>query len=225
VKLSSKRYHTINANIKPPSYQPQIPPNRWTQLSHRRLQAHPSTLTNSNTLIAAPLPPWLTKFPPILERFEALGVFSGTKHGGPNHVLVNEYKAGEGIMRHEDGAAYEPVVATVSLGGSVCLELWDKDLESAEDGSALGKSARWRILQEPGSLLVTKGEAYGCLLHGISDIAKDEGLSEETVINWSLLGSSEKFTDGVNERTTRISLTYRDVTKVSTIGMGILGRK
>jgi alkylated DNA repair protein alkB family protein 6 len=159
-----------------------------------------------------------------LDRFEDYGVFYDTKHEGPNHVLVNEYKAGEGIMRHEDGAAYEPVVATISLGGSICLELWDKEVETDQD-EEVKRLPRWRILQEPGSLLVTKGEAYGCLLHGISDVAKDENLSMQTIVNWSLLGNPEKFANGINERSTRVSLTYRDVTKVSKIGMGILGRK
>ena len=35
-----------------------------------------------------------------------------------NHVLVNEYKPGDGIMPHTDGPAYVPIVATITTGGA-----------------------------------------------------------------------------------------------------------
>jgi len=158
---------------------------------------------------------------------KGLGVFEGTKHGGYNHVLINEYRAGEGIMPHEDGPAYEPVVATISLGGSIVLDVYEKKSEEnsedrdEDDGPAVGGDVhgrnefRWRILQEPGSLLVTKGEAYRTLLHGISSITSDENLGPETIANWALLGDAEPFLGGVNERTTRVSLTFRDVTRTT----------
>jgi alkylated DNA repair protein alkB family protein 6 len=163
--------------------------------------------------------------------------------------LINEYKAGEGIMPHEDGPAYATVVATVSLAGSIVLDLYEKvtghsrqDSMSKEDMNGEdGKEERnveeiekdeqgrpiptWRILQEPGSLLVTTGEAYEALLHGISPITRDAGLGPDTVANWELLGEKERFADGVNERETRISLTYRDVLKVSKISIGMLGKR
>jgi alkylated DNA repair protein alkB homolog 6 len=204
----------------------QIPSRRWTQVSGRRVQAHPSILAKGNILISSPLPDWLTANPPILERFEKLGVFAGTKHRHPNHVLVNEYLPGQGIMPHEDGAAYSPVVATVSLGGSIVLDIKEKPItESAAGGESEVREPRaWRILQEPGSLLVTVREAYTSLLHGISYIIEDTELGPETVANWSLLQNAEAFSNGVNHRQTRISLTYRDVLKVSKLG-GILGRK
>jgi alkylated DNA repair protein alkB family protein 6 len=151
-------------------------------------------------------------------------VFKDTKHAAPNHVLINEYKAGEGIMPHEDGAAYSPVVATVSLCASLVLDVWEKRKEG-DDGPGEKDKASLRILQEPGSLLITTGEAYTSLLHGISPITEDIDLREETVVNWNLLGDKAKFEGGVNERGTRISLTYRDVLKVSKVGIGILGRR
>ncbi|KAE8849938.1 hypothetical protein PTNB85_00354 [Pyrenophora teres f. teres] len=147
-----------------------IPANRWTHLTHRRLQAVPSTLTKSNTLLAAPLPNYLTH--PIVKRFEEYSIFAHTPHQQPNHVLVNEYRAGEGIMPHEDGDA-----------------------------------------------------AYRELMHGISSVEIDEGLGEESVANWSLLGDREVLLrqGGRNVRGTRVSLTYRDVLKVSTAASKILG--
>ncbi|KAF9636971.1 Oxoglutarate/iron-dependent oxygenase [Lasiodiplodia theobromae] len=209
-----------------------LPPNRWTVLSHRRLQAHPSTLTANNTLLAAPLPPYLTTSPtPILEHFEKLGIFKDTPHGAPNHCLVNEYRRGEGIMPHEDGAAYAPIVATVSLGGTVVLEVTSKSVWEANKKEADqqdeepvaekdGSQTKWRIVCEPRSLLVTTGSAYTTTLHGIPPVAIDPDLGPGTVANWSLLGNPQQYVeaDGKNERGTRVSLTYRDVLKVSKAG-------
>jgi alkylated DNA repair protein alkB family protein 6 len=199
---------------------PQIPANRWTQLSKRRLQAHPSTLSKSNTLIAAPLPDYLTTFPAIRERFKQLGIFEHTKHGEANHVLINEYNPGEGIMPHEDGAAYAPVVATISLSAPIVLDIYEK----GADGQAQ-RAIKYRILQEPGSLLVTTAEAYENLLHGISPNMRDENLN--AVVNWELLGDKKRFElmeGGAYERATRVSLTYRDVLKVSK-AIGFLGKR
>ncbi|VZI05093.1 unnamed protein product [Fusarium fujikuroi] len=146
-------------------------------------------------------------------------------HKKPNHVLINEYPPGIGIMPHKlsfhqvihpifsfDGAAYWPVVATVSLGASLCLNLH----RSKEDG-ALDPEPAWRILQEPRSLLITTGELYTDYLHGIADIEEDVDLSAETVANWDLLGSPGVYANGRNIRQTRTSLTYRDVLQVSKV--------
>ncbi|KAJ8117539.1 hypothetical protein OPT61_g1297 [Boeremia exigua] len=168
-----------------------IPAQRWVNLSHRRLQAHPSTLTKSNTLLASPLPAYLVN--PVIPRFEDLGIFEHTLHQQPNHVLINEYKPGEGIMPHEDGKAYASVVATVSLGGSVCLSLTSKSRpeETVGEGNEQWDD-KWkvptRIMQEPRSLLITTGPAYESLLHGVDAVEVDEGLNADTVANWSLLG-------------------------------------
>lgn len=114
------------------------------------------------------------------------------------------------IISLQDGAAYWPVVCTVSLGASLCLNLH----RSKEDG-ALDPDPAWRILQEPRSLLITTDELYTDHLHGIADVEEDVDLSTETVANWSLLRDPSAFEDGRNERQTRTSLTYRDVLQVS----------
>ncbi|KAF2875572.1 hypothetical protein BDV95DRAFT_626116 [Massariosphaeria phaeospora] len=240
-----------------------IPAQRWVTLSHRRLQAHPSTLTKNNTLLGAHLPPYLVN--PVIDRFRTLEIFKDTPHKQPNHVLINEYKPGEGIMPHEDGGAYAHVVATVSLGAPICLEITQKPSSNETDGvssndqsigsdEALAKvedSTRnttmegevqdvantlnqqsvpqykypTRILQEPRSLLLTTGPAYRDLLHGISPVEVDEDLNAETVANWNLLAEPHVFEEagGRNERGTRISLTYRDVLKVSSAANKVLG--
>jgi alkylated DNA repair protein alkB family protein 6 len=206
----------------------QIPAQRWINLSHRRLQAHPSTLTKNNTLLASPLPTYLIN--PIIPRFKDLGIFDHTPHQQPNHVLINEYKPGEGIMPHEDGRAYASVVATVSLGGTVCLNLMPKPISEDGDREEEGNGERkWkvptRVLQEPRSLLITTGEAYDSLLHGVDAVEIDEDLNDDTVANWSLLENRHLIEEasGQNVRETRISLTYRDVLKVSSAASKVLG--
>lgn len=116
-------------------------------------------------------------------------------------------------MPHKDGSAYHPVVCTVSLGTSLCLNIY----RSKEDG-ALDPEPAYRILQEPRSLLITTDQLYGDFLHGIADIEQDTDLRAQTVVNWDMLRAPEVFTNGLNQRATRTSLTYRDVLKVSKLG-------
>ncbi|CAJ2509872.1 Uu.00g057720.m01.CDS01 [Anthostomella pinea] len=204
------------------------PKPRWKQLTHRRLQTWPSDLVN-NKLIDAPLPAWLEE--PIVSRLTSLrlgpasessNIFGHSPHLKPNHVLINEYPAGVGIMPHKDGAAYHPVVCTVSLGASICL-----DIHKTKDDGTLDQAPAWRILQEPRSLLITTSDLYTGYLHGIADITEDVELSDDTVANWTLLRSGASFQEGRNVRQTRTSLTYRDVMNVSKLGskLGMFRKK
>jgi alkylated DNA repair protein alkB homolog 6 len=189
------------------------PLSRWTKLSHRRLLSIPGPLTGTkrDTLIAAPLPAYLVET--ILSRFASLEIFSESPHHAPNHVLINEYTPGQGIMPHEDGPAYFPVTATVSLGSAIVLDIYEKNGQGERE-----ITAKWRILQEPRSLLVTSGNMYRDTLHGIAEVQSDEELNSESIANWSLLGSTETFANGISERKARTSLTYRDVIKVASVG-------
>lgn len=167
----------------------------------------------------------------MIPRFKDLGIFNHTLHQQPNHVLINEYKPGEGIMPHEDGKAYASVVATVSLGGSVCLSLTPKSSSKGANREEMeeNEGEQWklptRIFQEPRSLLITTGRAYESLLHGVDAVDVDENLNAETVANWSLLDDPKVFEEagGRNRRGTRISLTYRDVLKVSSAASKVFG--
>ncbi|EKD20517.1 uncharacterized protein L3040_004194 [Drepanopeziza brunnea f. sp. 'multigermtubi'] len=199
------------------------PKPRWKHLSKRRLQTWPSDLTKNNALLDSPLPNWLAN--PITARLLSCPIssenqnhiFSNSPHKRPNHVLINEYLRGQGIMPHKDGSAYHPVVCTVSLGASLCLDIYG----SNEDG-ATELEPRWKILQEPRSLLITTGELYTDFLHGIANVDEDLNIGPNTVANWDLLRDPEAFKDGCNVRQTRTSLTYRDVLRVSKLG-GQLG--
>jgi alkylated DNA repair protein alkB homolog 6 len=195
------------------------PKPRWKQLSKRRLQAWPSDLTK-NTLLDTPLPKWLVD--PVITRIQSLPltpsdpqnhIFSDSPHSAPNHVLINEYLPGQGIMPHKDGAAYHPVVCTVSLGSSLCLEVY-----GTKDDGTIENEPKSKILQEPRSLLITTSQIYTDHLHGIAEIDEEVNLGPTTVSNWELLRSTDEIKDGRLQRLPRTSLTYRDVIKVSKLG-------
>ncbi|GLC61181.1 hypothetical protein PLESTB_001728400 [Pleodorina starrii] len=105
---------------------------KWVQLSGRRLQ-NLGGVVHAKGLIPAPLPSWLQ---PLLGRLAEEGGEGGL-YGGqpPNHVLVNSYMPGEGIMPHEDGPAYHPVVAILSLGAPAVLRFRRKP--KPEDDSSV----------------------------------------------------------------------------------------
>lgn len=192
-----------------------IPAHRWTKLANRRLLSLPSPLTGKardTLLLSAPLPAYLTEG--ILPGLGELGIFKDSSHGAPNHVLVNEYLPAQGIMSHEDGPAYHPVTATVSLGSPTVLDIYAKSVRTDRDA----ERNHWRILQEPGSLLITMRGCYEGTLHGIAEVEVDEDLGEDTIANWGLLRDRERFRERRNIRGTRVSLTYRDVKK--TVQMG-----
>ncbi|KAL8682340.1 MAG: hypothetical protein Q9186_001616 [Xanthomendoza sp. 1 TL-2023] len=208
-----------------------VPLPTWRHLSHRRLQAHPSPLTPSNTLLAAALPPWLQD--PIIPRLTSIpmtedddrehNIFTHTPHQAPNHCLINEYTPGQGIHPHEDGAAYHPVVATISLGAPIVLDIYHK----SNAGTSSDRQPVYRVLQEPGSLLISNGEMYTEHLHGIAEVEVDENLHGRVggVVNWDMLSAEwqERFNreGGKWKRGTRVSLTFRDVRKVKSLGKGL----
>ena len=130
------------------------PMRQWKTLTRRRLQVYPSSLTANNTLLAAPLPTWLIT--PIISRLQQIPlardtgktttdhIFNSSPHKAPNHVLINEYEPGQGIMPHQDGSAYWPTVATVSLASATVLNIYAKD-----DNGNGERRLKWSLLQEP----------------------------------------------------------------------------
>ncbi|KAG2431207.1 hypothetical protein HXX76_009735 [Chlamydomonas incerta] len=125
----------------------------------------------------------------------------GTLYGGrpPNHVLVNSYMPGEGIMPHEDGPAYHPAVAILSLGGPAVLRFSRKRREEGqEEGQGAGSGSSGSssgggssgyvasVLLLPRSLVVFSGEAFTDCLHSIQEV--HEELIDESVANLHLCG-------------------------------------
>ncbi|KAG8898410.1 hypothetical protein FRB99_007453 [Tulasnella sp. 403] len=251
----------------------EVPKTAWKNLSRRRLQTYGGEIAKpSNVLLPSPLPAFLTHFPDLVSRIEAIGVFTNSKHGKPNHVLVNEYEPGQGIMPHEDGPSYYPTVATISLGSHTVVHYYryvdissgpseppsgsaeietlsqagtmENQVNEGHRGRSIDPSPVLSLLLEPRSLVITTKELYTEHLHGISEIEVDKfpphgqtpppevALADDVatpetrdampvfVANWSMLGSSDlkqRLGEGGSlSRSTRVSLTFRDVEKVMT---------
>ncbi|XP_075393404.1 putative RNA/DNA demethylase ALKBH6 isoform X4 [Tenrec ecaudatus] len=140
------------------------PKPKWTQLSGRKLQNW-GGLPHPRGMVPERLPPWLQRY---VDKVSDLNLFGGLP---ANHVLVNQYLPGEGIMPHEDGPLYYPTISTISLGSHTVLDLYQP--RQAEGDDALEQPRppprpTTSLLLEPRSLLVLRGSAYTCLLHGIA---------------------------------------------------------
>jgi len=200
-------------------------------------------MTKSGKLLKQAMPSFLNKFPDIIGRIRDLGVFKESKIGEPNHVIVNEYLPGQGIMPHEDGPRYHPVVCTISLGSHAVVNYYRYKAQDAQLSTQADQKEE----------LTTQGQSttgsprpidpdpvLSLHLHGISPNTDDKficsegsGLeseaSEVTVDRSSgksgisvanaaqLSGEKEReavLLGGILERGTRVSLTCRSVEEV-----------
>lgn len=134
-----------------------------------------------------------------------------------NHVLVNEYLPGQGIMPHFDGPLFYPTISTISCGSHTVLEFEENNIDNETDEEAASPSQRSKILKfnllvERRSLLILKDDLYTRYRHSISeiesDIVNDDILNLPQCCGPPALG--EKLT-----REKRISLTIRHVPKTS----------
>lgn len=181
---------------------------KWQKVKGRCLQEWGGTLSKRGALIPAPFPSWLQAVVDSVSR--ATGIYGDRP---ANHVLVNKYEPGEGILPHEDGPCYCPAVAILSVGAPTVMRFVAKRTDDPQDG---GGRVVASVLLPPRSLLVFKDEAYTECLHGIDAVAEDVLAGDTTVVNPDAAGGA-----GVLQRTgVRISLTVRRVPK--TLGVGIL---
>jgi len=214
----------------------ETPQLKWKQLSNRRLQTWGGDLTTKNVMIAQALPPFICNYPDLISRITSTGAFDDSPHQRPNHVILNEYCPGQGIMvrdsprhrprahyspnqPHQDGPAYHPVVATLSLGSHTVMHYYD--LPAGEPVLSL--------LLEPRSLVITTQEQYTARAHGIDSVAADR-VGEFVWANVEMVGkgldegaaSSGTPTEGeILPRGTRYSLTFRDVARVMNVSLGL----
>lgn len=140
-----------------------------------------------------PLPPWLCAVGHHLVESAVFPI-------EPNHVLVNEYDPGQGILPHEDGPLYFPQVAIVSLGSGLVLDF-------------LSKHSRERVesvLLQPRSLFIFRDDAYRTYLHTIAERTTD--FIDEKVVNIHSVPNVQ--VGSTIQRTRRVSLTIRIVRKV-----------
>jgi alkylated DNA repair protein alkB family protein 6 len=151
-------------------------------------------------MLQEPIPTWLKE--PVFKKLQSIGVNFGDSPSipaEPNHILVNEYLPGQGIMPHQDGPLYNPIVATVTLNSHSILNFYPHGVEKATN------EPEFSVLLEPRSLFVQTGQLYKTYLHGIAEVTEDY-LAERPPINYdtSLNGT-------LLPRQKRISLTYRHV--------------
>ncbi|XP_011703443.1 PREDICTED: alpha-ketoglutarate-dependent dioxygenase alkB homolog 6 [Wasmannia auropunctata] len=186
-----------------------VPQPKWTQLSHRRLQNW-GGIPHPKGMIAEEIPDWLQRY---IDKVTALNAFE--KGVLPNHVLINEYLSGQGIMAHSDGPLFYPVVTTVSCGSHTLLDFY-KRLETTEQQQP---KLEFSLLLERRSLLVLQKDLYHNYLHSIAERETD-GISGSSIKNLHMC--EEKFTEGeVIKRDTRLSLTIRHVPKTSKLKLKI----
>uniref|UniRef100_A0A8D8NZF0 Alpha-ketoglutarate-dependent dioxygenase alkB homolog 6 n=1 Tax=Culex pipiens TaxID=7175 RepID=A0A8D8NZF0_CULPI len=181
------------------------PKPRWTQLAHRRL-INFGGLPHPKGMIAEEIPSWLLTY---VDRVNQLtGVFEENRKA--NHVLVNEYLPGEGIMAHLDGPLFYPTITTISCGSHTVLEF--QEPRGSDDVEVkLERRLVTKILVQPRSLLILKDAMYEKYLHSIDEINEDT--IDDDIANLSSDGSIKK--GDVLARTKRISLTIRHVPKTS----------
>lgn len=187
-----------------------VPLPKWTQLSNRRLQNW-GGLPHPKGMIAEELPQWLQRY---VNRVENLDIFD--EQHKPNHVLINEYKPGQGIMPHFDGPLFYPTITTISCGSHALLEFCKKQDSDSQTESSQARSTKskkgFSILVEPRSLLVLKDLMYHDFQHSIAEVHAD-GITD-SIINLNETGKQYTVGDLI-QRSTRYSLTIRHVPKTT----------
>lgn len=101
----------------------------------------------------------------------------------PDQLIVNEYKQGQGIANHVDcEPCFGDTIISLSLGSTCIMDFINKETKE-----------KIEVLLEPRSLVVLKGDARYLWTHGIVGKKTDD------------------FKGQRHERTTRVSLTFRNV--------------
>ncbi|XP_041980299.1 alpha-ketoglutarate-dependent dioxygenase alkB homolog 6 [Aricia agestis] len=181
------------------------PKPKWTQLSNRRLQNW-GGIPHNKGMIAEKLPQWLQQY---LDKIHSLELMGGNK---PNHVLVNEYTPGQGILPHLDGSLFYPTITTISVGSHIVL----KFLEPSDNDASL--KPVFSFLLEPRSLLVLQDKLFHHYLHSIEEIKED--VIDDTIRNLNMC--STDYVKGTTVvRDTRVSLTIRHVPKTTAFKINI----
>ena len=181
----SRLYSSIEKNVVQ-----LIPKDKWKTLKFARRKVAMIDGT------CEAMPHWLNDLAEVLVQ---TGAFERSKK--PNHVLINIYKAGEGIMSHTDGPEYFNKTATISLGGPAILKFSPR-LKSHEIGL---KESNYlcEVLLEEGSIVTFESAAYIDFMHGIDEVYT------EKITEKCLNVASSRFCESIIRGECRISLTFR----------------
>ena len=104
------------------------------------------------------------------------GIFSPSET--PNHILVNEYHPGQGILPHTDGPAYIAQTATLSIGHSDVLLKFVPRLHTEDIDRIKVEMVEEVLLEGNGSLVVFSNDAYSQYTHGIDDLTEEVASSK-----------------------------------------------
>lgn len=180
----------------------EVPKPKWTCLKNRRLQDY-GGIPHPKGMITEDMPSWLSSY---IDKINELGIFDASHKC--NHVLVNEYKVNQGIMAHFDGDLFHPVIATISCGFHTILE-FEENIDGASKSVC-------NLLLEPRSLVLLSNDMYTKYMHAIKERQIDE-INKDCV---NLEGCYGNYKVGsILRRDTRVSLTIRNVLKVSKLNV------
>lgn len=174
-----------------------VPTSRWVVLRNRRLQMWGGAVSSSGLTDIEPLPRWLES---LIDGLVEAGVYPADRR--PNHVLINEYQRGQGIMPHTDGPAYFPRTTTLSLGSAAIMRL----AKRGEPGTPFAPCSE--IVLQPRSIVVFGDEAYSSHLHAISEDVEEVVGASAPCCN---LAQANVQPGDVISRDLRVSLTIRHV--------------
>jgi alkylated DNA repair protein alkB family protein 6 len=136
---------------------------KWKQLVHARRRV---------MMLDSTLQPFPDPIKLIIELMITAGVCRA-QGVPPNHVLINEYHAGEGIMPHTDGPEYYSQTATISLGGSDVLFNFVPRLRTHDVGIKSQDPEMELRLEGNGSLVVFREDAYIEYCHTIAETQQE----------------------------------------------------
>lgn len=192
--------------------------SKWTHVTGRSLQAWGGVISAKGTLIPAPMPAWMSS---IVNKVSLETELWGTNQK-PNHVLVNKYEPGQGILPHKDGPIYFPATAILSLGSPAVMNFHaqksDPPSNDQMDESSIDRVIAVALPRR--SLLMFSEDMYEKYCHGIDFVKArqfgscDSCDSINPVVNLVNPQHADA-PDGIVARSgTRVSLTIRKVLKV-----------
>ena len=167
-----------------------IDSGKWIRLKRRRLQQYGGTPGKTKEK----LPHFLQH---VSETLVKLGLFP--HEFTPNHVLINEYIPGQGIMPHKDGPLYYPNVVILSLLGPCRFDFFRNSVPRRDD------EPHDSLLVSPRSLLRFRDSKYKDCWHGIKASVSD------TIKSHTRERGDFSVGDVIPRGTRRVSLTFRHV--------------
>ena len=175
------------------------PAASWTALKRRSLQmwgGYPPTGAETEFVPSA-LPAWQTQ---LVQRMAAQGLCPAAPLA-PNHVLLNRYSPGEGIMAHQDGPLYDSRVCILSLGSHAVMNFYERLGDSLPGDQ---HRPAFSVYLPARSLFLFSKELYTRYFHAIEE-------REEDALDGSVLNVPAELAGQTVQRQTRISLTIRRV--------------